>query len=448
MNIATTLDWSTNSWQKFPRVQQPNWHNNPELQVSCEQLAKYPPLIFAGEVRKLREELALVEDNKAFIIQCGDCAETFDQCNAVSIRENLKILLQMSIVLTFAAGKHVVKISRIAGQYAKPRSSDLEEVNGIMMPSYRGDMVNSELPDLALRQPNPRRMIDAYFHATATLNLLRGYTHGGFAGLENVHRWNKDFVKNGFHGQRYEELARQIDKNLNFIRAIGLDRADLPQISVVDLYTSHEALILEYEQALTRKDTISGVTLDCSAHFLWIGNRTRQVDSAHVEFLRGVANPIGIKIDADTNCEELVLIIKKLNPDNQKGKIVLITRMGADKVEAALPAMVTYLAKTGLNFSYICDPMHGNTIKSGGYKTRKFDVVLSEIVKTSAVLRELGHFLGGIHIEATGLNVTECIGGQQDISESNLKDNYSTSCDPRLNASQSVELAFILADQV
>ncbi|MBL0691904.1 MAG: 3-deoxy-7-phosphoheptulonate synthase [SAR324 cluster bacterium] len=444
MNKPT--NWAKDTWRKFPRVQQPDWLDDPALKKAEDALEKLPPLVFAGEVSRLRQELSLVEKNKAFIIQGGDCAETFSQCTAAVLRENLKVLLQMSVVLTFAASKRVVKIGRMAGQYAKPRSNNMETFDGKEIPVYRGDMVNKDTPNLEARKANPERILQTYFYSAATLNLLRGYTKGGFASLDNVHKWNKEFIKNTPQGDKYEKLAFEIDKNLSFMKAVGLVKNGA--LDQVDIYTSHEALILEYEQALTRRDTLSDKVFDCSAHLLWIGDRTRLSDGAHVEFFRGVNNPVGIKLGPDYDLDDFLKIIEIINPNNETGKIVIIPRFGANKVEKLLPKVVQAVNKEGFNLSFCSDPMHGNTFKAGNYKTRDFETILKEITEVNHVLKANNRHLGGIHIETTGLPVTECLGGLQKINQTTLDSNYATTCDPRLNASQSVELAFLLASKL
>ena len=437
--------WDKTLWQSFKRIQQPVWPDPMKLNRNLQTLQKLPPLVFAGEIRKLKNELKKVHRREAFILQGGDCAETFDQCDAVTIRENLKVMLQMAFILTFAGSQHVVKIGRVAGQYAKPRSSDYEELNGEKFLSYRGDMVNSEKPDHSLREPDSNRLVEAYFRSAATLNLLRGFTKGGFAALENVHKWNKEFV-HSLESKKYEKLAAELEKAIAFMRAIALDSSSLQQLNEVDYYTSHEALILEYEQALTRQDSLTNQWYDCSAHMLWIGERTRRFEGSHIHFLAGVENPIGIKIGPKSDLDELLRILDTLNPQHEEGKIVLVTRFGHEKVEENLTPVIKTIQASDHPVLWCSDPMHGNTFKLGNYKTRDYNHILAEILQVKSVLESSGLYFGGIHIEFTGLDVTECIDGIRQKDAKSLDRNYATTCDPRLNAYQSVDLAFQLSD--
>jgi len=407
-----------------------------------------PPLVFAGESRELTESLAAVAEGKAFLLQAGDCAESFDTV-ADSIRDRLRVILQMAVVLTYFTGVPVVKIGRIAGQFAKPRSSDTETIDGVELPAFRGHIVNDVGFTAEERIADPQRLLTAYNRAAATLNLLRAFTKGGFASLSRVHQWNREFVAASPAGQRYEALASEIDRAVQFMSACGINSETLTDLRQVDFYTSHEALLLDYEEALTRQDSLTGDWYDCSAHMLWIGERTRQLDGAHVEFLRGVRNPLGCKIGPTATPEEVLALCEALNPDRQPGRLTLITRMGATKVVDLLPPLLKAVSESGHPVVWVCDPMHGNTIKSAsGYKTRPFDSVLREVRDFFAVHRDQGTVPGGVHFEMTGQDVTECTGGVFAVSDENLSDRYHTACDPRLNASQSLELAFLVAEEL
>ncbi|OAB56037.1 phospho-2-dehydro-3-deoxyheptonate aldolase [Leptolyngbya valderiana BDU 20041] len=414
-----------------------------------QTLRNYPPLVFAGEARKLKADLASVAAGKAFLLQGGDCAESFAEFHPNNIRDTFRVLLQMSVALTFGAALPVIKVGRMAGQFAKPRSADTETVDGVELPSYRGDIVNGIEFDPATRMPDPERLVRAYNQSAATLNLLRAFAQGGFADLHKVHSWNLRFVSGSPQGERYEELASRIDEAMAFMAACGLTAETVPQLRETDFYTSHEALLLHYEQALTRVDSLTDEWYDTSAHFLWIGDRTRQLDGGHVDFLSGVKNPIGVKCGPSLQVDELLRLIDRLNPDDEPGRLTLISRMGHDKVEDRLPALVRAVAREGRSVVWACDPMHGNTIKSGsGFKTRPFDRILKEVQGFFAVHRAEGTHAGGVHFEMTGQDVTECIGGAQAISEERLGDRYHTHCDPRLNASQALELAFLIAAEL
>jgi len=438
--------WSPESWKQFPIQQQPSWPNQKELELSIEDLQLQPPLVFAGEVRSLKKSLALACKGEAFILQGGDCAEEFRQAGADRIREKLKILLQMSVALTFGTLKPVIKIGRIAGQYAKPRSRDLENINGKELPVYRGDAVNRLEPTIEARIPNPRRMVRAYQQSAATINLLRAFTHGGFANLQRVNAWNNDFVKNSKLGHEYEAIAAEITRALKFMHACGVESDSLTQLHQVDFYTSHEALLLDYESALTREDSLTEKWYNCSAHMLWVGDRTRQLDGAHLEYLSGIENPIGIKIGPSFNVEELAPIANKLNPTNEPGKLVFITRFGCEKIGDYLPQLIRRTQEEGIETIWSCDPMHGNTFMSPtGFKTRHFDHIRRELTRFFEIHKAEGSIPGGIHFEMTGDYVTECLGGADNIQDEELAGSYHTACDPRLNAKQSLEMAFIIS---
>lgn len=437
--------WSPTSWRSKPIQQQPQYPDASALTQVEQTLAGYPPLVFAGEARELRRQFAEVTQGRAFLLQGGDCAESFAEFSAGKIRDTFKVLLQMAIVMTFAAGCPVVKVGRMAGQFAKPRSANDETLDGVTLPAYRGDIVNGIGFDAVSRVPDPQRLLQAYHQSTATLNLLRAFAQGGFADLHQVHQWNLDFIANSALAEKYSQLAGRIDETLAFMRACGMDSS--PQVRETSFFTAHEALLLNYEQAFVRQDSLTGRSYDCSAHMLWIGDRTRQLDGAHVEFLRGVENPIGVKVGPSMDADELIRLIDILNPDNDPGRLNLIVRMGADKVEAHFPRLLRKVQAEGRQVLWSCDPMHGNTIKaSSGYKTRDFAQVLAEVKQFFQVHRSEGTVAGGIHIEMTGQNVTECIGGSRPITEAGLCDRYHTHCDPRLNADQSLELAFLIAE--
>ncbi|HIG51353.1 MAG TPA: 3-deoxy-7-phosphoheptulonate synthase class II, partial [Candidatus Marinimicrobia bacterium] len=407
----------------------------------------YPPLVFAGEVMALKQQLGDAAQGNGFLIQGGDCAETFDDFRADSIRDKLKILLQMSVVLTYGASCNVVKLGRIAGQFAKPRSANTETRDGIELPSYRGDAVNDINFNEDSRKQNPKRLLRTYNQSAATLNLLRAFTTGGFADLNKVHVWNQEFIAQSPQGKRYEEIANSIDDALIFMKAVGINSDNTSALKLAEFFTSHEALLLGYEHALTRQDSLTGKWYNCSAHFLWIGDRTRQPNGAHVEFLSGVDNPIGIKVGPTINEEELITLCEKLNPENEWGKLTLISRMGADTVRSKLPPLIKTIKESGQKVLWVCDPMHGNTYKTdNGYKTRHFDTILEELEHFFAIHRAEETIPGGVHFELTGDNVTECLGGAREISDSDLNSRYETACDPRLNNEQSLELAFLVTD--
>jgi len=439
--------WAPASWRARQAQQLPDWPDADALEASRLELATLPPLVFAGEARTLQRRLGSVAQGNAFVLQAGDCAESFNAVTADEIRDKLKVILQMAVVLTYAAGLPVVKIGRIAGQYAKPRSSPTERVGDVEMPSFRGHIVNDDAPFPAARIPDPKRMVHAYNHSAATLNLLRAFTKGGFADLSQVHIWNQQFVSTSAEGRRYDAVAGEIDRALAFMRACGIDLSAEAPIQQVDFFTSHEALLLDYEEALTRQDSLTGDWYDCSAHMLWIGERTRQLDGAHVEFLSGVKNPIGVKLGPTTTPDEALELCERLNPENVPGRLTLITRLGVANVTTLLGPIVRAVTDAGHAVVWECDPMHGNTFTSeGGRKTRHFDDVLGEIRGFFAVHHAEGTWPGGVHVELTGDDVTECLGGVEDILEEHLPLRYTTTCDPRLNARQSIDLAFRVAE--
>jgi 3-deoxy-7-phosphoheptulonate synthase len=439
--------WSPDSWRGLPIRQVPGYSDEAALARVEDILHRFPPLVFAGEARRLKERLAAVAAGKAFLLQGGDCAESFAEFHPNNIRDMFKVLLQMAVVLTFGAGCPVVKLGRLAGQFAKPRSSDIETQNGRTLPSYRGDIINSLEFDERAREPDPQRMVQAYSQSAATLNLLRAFAQGGYADLHRVHAWNQDFVADSPQGERYRALADRLTETLDFMAACGLNSETTPQIRETEFYTSHEALFLSYEEALTRIDSTTGDWYDCSAHLVWLGDRTRQVDGAHAEFLSGINNPIGMKCGPSLEADDLLRLIDRLNPQNEPGRLTLITRMGSDKVEARLPCLIRAVQREGREVVWCCDPMHGNTVTSStGYKTRSFDRILDELHGAFAIHAAEGSYAGGVHFELTGQNVTECIGGSQAISEASLADRYLTHCDPRLNATQALELAFEIAE--
>jgi 3-deoxy-7-phosphoheptulonate synthase len=435
--------WEPGSWRALPAAQQPAWPDQAALDRTLGELARQPPLVFAGEARTLQATLATVAAGHGFLLQAGDCAETFEAFSADSIRDKLKVILQMAVLLTYGAGLPVVKVGRIAGQFAKPRSAPAERVGGVELPVYRGDMVNDLAPGAAVRRPDPARMLRAYHQSSATLNLLRAFTKGGFADLNQVHTWNQEFVARSPAGQRYEAVADGIDRALRFMAACGIDLTASSVLHQVDFYTSHEALLLGYEQAMTRRDSLTGCWYDCSAHLLWLGDRTRQLDGAHVEFLRGVGNPVGAKLGPTATPQETVALCDLLDPGRVPGRLTLIARMGASRVEELLPPLVRAVRDAGHPVVWTCDPMHGNTfVGPSGHKTRRFEDVMRELAGFFAVHRSEGTHPGGIHVELTGDDVTECLGGADEIQDGHLHRRYETACDPRLNASQALELAF------
>ncbi len=439
--------WSPDSWQERPAAQQPDWPDRAALDAVLSTLSGYPPLVFAGEARQLTDDLARVAAGEAFLLQAGDCAESFETFSANSIRERLKVILQMAVVLTYSAGVPTVKVGRIAGQFAKPRSSGTETVDGRSLPSFRGHMVNDVEFTEDARRPDPSRLIEAYHQSAATLNLLRAFTKGGFADLSRVHLWTQEFVRSSPEARRYESLADEIDRALRFMRATGIDPVDQPTLHEVDFYTSHEALVLGYESALTREDSMTGDHYDCSAHMLWIGERTRGIDDAHVEFFRGIANPIGCKLGPQATVDETLALCEVLDPDRTPGRLTLITRMGADRIAEHLPPLVEAVGAAGHPVVWACDPMHANTFTSpSGRKTRHFDEILRELRTFFEVHRSLGSWPGGVHVELTGDDVTECLGGAEALADHELDLRYETMCDPRLNGRQSLDLAFGVAE--
>ncbi|KAK4485928.1 hypothetical protein RD792_008579 [Penstemon davidsonii] len=440
--------WTPDTWKTKTALQLPEYPDEAELESVLKTMEVYPPLVFAGEVRNLEERLADAALGKAFVLQGGDCAESFKEFSANNIRDTFRILLQMSVVLSFGGQLPVIKVGRMAGQFAKPRSDAYEEKDGVKLPSYKGDNINGDAFNEKSRIPDPHRMIRAYCQAASTLNLLRAFATGGYAAMQRVTQWNLDFVENSEQGDRYQELAHRVDEALGFMEAAGLT-TDHPVMATTDFWTSHECLLLPYEQALTRKDSTSGLHYGCSAHMLWVGERTRQLDGAHVEFLRGVANPLGIKVSQKMDPKELVKLIEILNPNNKAGRITVIVRMGAENMRVKLPHLVREVRRAGQIVTWVCDPMHGNTIKAPcGLKTRAFDAILAEVRAFFDVHEQEGSNPGGIHLEMTGQNVTECIGGSRTVTYDDLSSRYHTHCDPRLNASQSLELAFIVSERL
>ena len=439
--------WTPESWRKKPIAQMPDYPDKQALSAVEKQLASFPPLVFAGEARNLKKALARVAKGEAFLLQGGDCAESFAEHGPNNIRDFFRVFLQMAVVLTYSGGSPVVKIGRIAGQFAKPRSSPTEKRDGKELPSYRGDIVNDNAFTEEARRPDPRRQIEAYRQSAATLNLLRAFAHGGYANLASVHQWMLGFVKDSPQSRRYMELADRISEALDFMRACGLDLESHPELRSTDLYTSHEALLLGFEEAMTRVDSTSGDWYCTSGHMVWIGDRTRQLDHGHVEFCRGIKNPIGLKCGPSLKADELLRLIDMLNPENEPGRLTLIGRFGSEKVGEFLPALVRATRREGRSIVWSCDPMHGNTITSANdYKTRPFERILSEVRDFFAIHAAENSYAGGVHLEMTGQNVTECTGGARAISDADLNDRYHTFCDPRLNAEQSIELAFLLAE--
>ncbi|RIJ15509.1 class II 3-deoxy-7-phosphoheptulonate synthase [Henriciella mobilis] len=444
------MTWTPNSWRSKPAKHIPEDYPDAAALAEVEtRLKGFPPLVFAGEVRHLKKDLGKVAAGEAFLLQGGDCAESFKEFSADNIRDTLRVMLQMAVVLTFAASKPVVKVGRLAGQFGKPRSSPTETVDGETLPSYRGDNINGMDFTPEARVPNPERLIQGYSQAASTLNLVRAFTQGGYADLANVHQWMLGFVDRSPQGQRYEALADRISDALSFMNACGVNSQSVPQMAKVDVYTSHEALLLGFEEAMTRIDSTSGDWYDTSAHMLWIGHRTRQIDHAHVEFCKGVRNPIGIKCGPGMETDELVRLIDTLNPNDEPGRITLISRFGSDGVKKGLPPLVRAVKKSGRSVVWSCDPMHGNTLKTeSGFKTRPVDRILSEVSQFIDIVSSEGCYPGGVHFEMTGQDVTECIGGAQAISEADLSSRYHTHCDPRLNGEQALELAFLIAEKL
>ena len=445
------MTWKPNSWRNYPVVQMPTYPDESKVNSVEAKLSFKPPLVFAGEVQALKKSLALAEKGNAFILQGGDCAESFSQFSANGIRDTFKVLLQMAVILTYGSSIPIIKIGRIAGQFAKPRSSDVEIIDGIELPSYRGDMINDMEFNKTARQPDPQRLIDGYEQSAATLNLIRAFAQGGMANLEKVHEWTLGFLNNTPETDKYREIANRISESLNFMKACGLTSSSVPQLRETDFFTSHEALLLNYEEALTREDTITAEKgwYATSAHLLWVGDRTRQFDHGHIEYLSGIQNPVGIKCGPSLEKDDLIRLLDKVNPNNETGKVVLICRMGSEKVNEHLPKLIKNIKANGKNVTWCCDPMHGNTIKaSNGYKTRRIAEILNEVNNFFLVHKSEGTLPGGVHFEMTGSNVTECLGGANEVKESDLGSRYHTHCDPRLNGSQSLELAFLVSDLI
>ncbi len=442
------MSWSPSSWREFPIKQQPVYEDKEALEKIEKELSTFPPLIFSGEARNLKKDLARAGRGEAFIVQGGDCAESFAAFNADTIKNLFKLILQMSVVVAYSSGKPVVKIGRVAGQFAKPRSSDFEEKDGVKLPSYRGDIINDIEFSKEARKPDPYRMVRAYYQSAATMNLLRAFSRGGLADLNEVHRWNLDFIKSHPIGQKFEAISCQIDKAMKFLKAAGITSENAPELRQTTVYTSHEALLLNYEEALTRTDSITGDYYNTSAHMLWIGDRTRDLDGAHIEYFRGIKNPIGCKVGPSMKPDELVALVKALNPDNEEGKLNLIVRMGADKIDELYPPLLKAVRDANLNVVWTIDPMHGNVEKSStGFKTRDFDNILSEVKSFFNIHREHGTVAAGVHLEMTGENVTECTGSAScSITVDDLSSRYHTQCDPRLNANQALELAFMISE--
>lgn len=444
----TRSTWSPASWRQLPASQQPDWEDEAALELALAVIRSMPPLVFAGEARALTHALSLAGEGKAFLLQAGDCAESFTTFSADLIRDQLKVILQMAVVLTYAAGLPIVKVGRIAGQFAKPRSSPSESFNGRELPSFRGHAVNAETFDEQARRADPERLVRAYHQSAATLNLIRAFTKGGFADIQQMHMWNQEFVASSLQGQQYELIVGQITRALKFMQACGIDLAGHATLHEVDFYTSHEALILGFEEALTRQDSLTGEWYDCSAHLLWAGERTRQVDAAHIEFLSGIHNPVAVKLGASTTCEELLELCDRLNPKKQPGRLTLIPRLGANKVTDVLPHLVNAVKASGHPVVWVCDPMHANTFSTAsGVKTRHFDNILAEIKGFFAVHHQEGTVPGGVHLELTPEDVTECLGGAEEVLDHHLEDpaGYRALCDPRLNARQSLDLVFEIA---
>ena len=449
VGIGVRMDiWKKSDWREKPRVQMPDYQNTKVLQDVETQLSKYPPLVFAGEARSLKRQLGDVASGKGFLLQGGDCAESFEEFSADNIRDTFRVMLQMAVVLTYGAKCPVIKVGRMAGQFAKPRSSDTEIINGLELPSYRGDIINDIAFNSEARKPNPKRMLQAYAQSAASLNLLRAFSQGGYADIHHVHSWTLGFL-DGAGAEKYETVANRISDALDFMTAAGVTSKNSHTLGAVDFYTSHEALLLEYEEALCRIDSTTGLPIAGSGHLIWIGDRTRKLDGAHVEFCKGVQNPIGLKCGPSISKDDLLKLIEALNPENEPGRLTLIARFGAGLVGEHLPNLINAVEKEGFKVVWSCDPMHGNTIKSStGYKTRPFESVLREVKEFFAIHNAEGSHPGGVHFEMTGKDVTECTGGLRAVSDEDLSDRYHTACDPRLNASQALELAFLVAEEI
>ena len=441
------MKWSKNSWKSYEAKQLPTYSDENKLNSVPDSLSSMPPLIFAGETRSLKSQIYQVQKGEAFYLQGGDCAESFSELNPNTIRDTFKLILQMAVVLTYATNTPVVKLGRIGGQFAKPRSSDFEEKDGLKLPSYRGDIINSHEFTKESREPDPQRMMQAYNHSAATLNLLRAFAQGGFASLTQLNKWNLDFANNFESTQKYKSISQKIEESIKFMNACGINEKNTRELRETDFYTSHEALLLPYEEAFTRIDSTTGDWYNVNSHFLWVGDRTRDPDGAHIHYLSGIKNPLGLKVGPSTNIDDLKKNIEILNPENEGGRLTLIVRMGAEKIQSTFPQLLKEIDKLGLNITWVCDPMHGNTSTSNsGYKTRATENILSEIKSFFEIHKSQGSIPGGVHLELTGLNVTECVGGPDEIKDENLGDRYHTFCDPRLNVNQSLELSFLLAD--
>lgn len=441
------MKWSKNSWKSYEAKQLPTYSDENKLNSVLDSLSSMPPLIFAGETRSLKSQIYQVQKGEAFYLQGGDCAESFSELNPNTIRDTFKLILQMAVVLTYASNTPVVKLGRIGGQFAKPRSSDFEEKDGLKLPSYRGDIINSHEFTKESREPDPQRMMQAYNHSAATLNLLRAFAQGGFASLTQLNKWNLDFANNFESTQKYKSISQKIEESIKFMNACGINEKNTRELRETDFYTSHEALLLPYEEAFTRIDSTTGDWYNVNSHFLWVGDRTRDPDGAHIHYLSGIKNPLGLKVGPSTNIDDLKKNIEILNPENEGGRLTLIVRMGAEKIQSTFPQLLKEIDKLGLNITWVCDPMHGNTSTSNsGYKTRATENILSEIKSFFEIHKSQGSIPGGVHLELTGLNVTECVGGPDEIKDENLGDRYHTFCDPRLNVNQSLELSFLLAD--
>ena len=449
VGIGVRMDiWKKSDWREKPRVQMPDYQNTKVLHDVEAQLSKYPPLVFAGEARSLKRQLGDVANGKGFLLQGGDCAESFEEFSADNIRDTFRVMLQMAVVLTYGAKCPVIKVGRMAGQFAKPRSSDTEIINGLELPSYRGDIINDIAFNSEARKPNPKRMLQAYAQSAASLNLLRAFSQGGYADIHHVHSWTLGFL-DGAGAEKYETVANRISDALDFMTAAGVTSKNSHTLGAVDFYTSHEALLLEYEEALCRIDSTTGLPIAGSGHLIWIGDRTRKLDGAHVEFCKGVQNPIGLKCGPSISKDDLLKLIEALNPENEPGRLTLIARFGAGLVGEHLPDLINAVEKEGFKVVWSCDPMHGNTIKSStGYKTRPFESVLREVREFFGIHNAEGSHPGGVHFEMTGKDVTECTGGLRAVSDEDLSDRYHTACDPRLNASQALELAFLVAEEI
>jgi len=441
--------WSPDSWRARPAAQQPEWSDDGRLDATLADISKLPPLVFAGEARTLTDSLAAAHEGRAFLLVAGDCAESFNDFSADAIRDKLRVILQMSVVLTYGSGVPTIKVGRVAGQFSKPRSSPTETRDGVTLPSFRGDTVNDFAFDAAARRPDPERMLRGYHQSAATLNLVRAFAKGGFADLSRVHAWNQEFVASSPQGQQYEALASEIERALRFMEACGIDLEAELQLHQVDVFTAHEALLLGFEEALTRSDSITGDWYDCSAHLLWCGERTRALDGAHVEFLSGIHNPVGVKLGPDATPEDAVALCERLNPGRRPGRLVLFSRMGADRVTESLPPLVRAVKLANHPVVWACDPMHGNTFQhESGYKTRRFSDIMRELHGFFAVCEAHDIRPGGVHIELTGDDVTECLGGTDEVLDAHLEQRYETMCDPRLNARQSLDFAFEISDML